>query len=197
MHFVGSRRASLFVDCLIFALLYDLGRAQTVCNNKANLLNIAYARCKTSTTCMDSFYLTADEEVWERPRFDYLLLKITTQVGSNVTTICSSETVFIEWFSVVAEWNFCRRNEIFSLIEGICICRSGRNCELSIDSTDGYSTRDLVVLVVLLLLGGAYAYAVVLKKVHTLSKEEFPLTAPTPVQSSNNPNGGTVFTVKT
>ena len=149
----------MILRLLCLVLLYTSGVfAQTVCTNKATLLNIGYDECRLSPTCMDSFYLTESEEVWERPRFDHLLLRIVNTINSNVTLICSDQAIFEEWFSVIAEWNFCRRNEVYSMVENKCTCRSGKNCDLTVNGTSGYTTRELGFLIVLVLLGNSYFY---------------------------------------
>jgi len=133
---------------------------------------------------MDSFYLTDAEDVWERPRFDHLLLKLVNTFQSNVTLLCSEQAIFDEWFSVVSNWNFCRRNEVYSLIENRCSCKSGKNCDLTMNGTSGYTTRELQFLIVLVLLGGAYYSAPILNKLSELNQTK--KTLPNP---SGDPKG--------
>ncbi len=158
---------------LILGLLISIGSSQIVCSNKATLLNAAYDICSTDPVCMDSFYLTSTSEVWERPRFDYLLLSVVHKVNTNVTFVCSSELVFLEWLSVVKYWSFCRKNEVYSTSDKGCICVSGKNCDLTMNGSTGYTTRELEFLLVLVLFGGGYFWTNVLSK---LTKLQMPVT---------------------
>lgn len=141
---------------LLFSVLITYTLAQSVCSNRPTLLNLAYTECTFDLVCMDSFYLTESQEVWERPRFDYLMLKILNTVSANVTVICSDAEVFAEWFSVAKHWDFCHKNEVYSLVDGGCVCNSGKNCDPTMNGTSGYTTRELEFLILLVLVGGAY-----------------------------------------
>lgn len=155
---------------LLFSLLIGFAFCQSVCSNRATLLNLAYTECTLDPVCMDSFYLSESSEVWERPRFDYLMLKVINSASSNVTLICSDAEIFSEWFSLAKFWNFCRKNEVYSMIDGGCVCNSGKNCDLTMNGASGYSTRDLKFLIVLLLLGGAYYHAYTISILKSLAQ---------------------------
>jgi hypothetical protein len=84
------------------------------------------------------------------------MLKVLNTVSANVTLVCSEAEIFSEWFSVVKHWDFCRKNEVYSMIEGGCVCNSGKNCDLKMNGSSGYTTKQLEFLILLVLIGGAY-----------------------------------------
>lgn len=141
---------------LLFLVLITHTVSQSVCTSRPTLLNVAYTECTFDPICMNSFYLSESEEVWERPRFDYLMLKVLNTVAANVTLICSDAEIFSEWFSVVKHWDFCRKNEVYSMIDGGCVCNSGKNCDPKMHGSSGYTTKQLEFLILLVLIGGAY-----------------------------------------
>jgi len=158
-------------------------KAQILCTNKATLLNTVYDICAVDAVCMDSYYLTSAAEVWERPRFDHLLLTVINKVGTNVTTVCSNEAIFLEWYALIRFWSFCRRNEVYSIGHSGCVCVSGKNCNLEMNGSSGYNLVHVEVLLVLVIFGGAYFHGAILnvqRKLLPMEKPKVPVTPTKP-----------------
>jgi hypothetical protein len=171
------------ITLLLIAWLCSTVEAAILCTNKATLLNAVYDICAVDPVCMDSYYLTSAAEVWERPRFDHLLLTVINKVGTNITVVCSDESIFLEWYALVRFWSFCRRNEVYSIGHNGCICVSGKNCNLEMNGSSGYNLVHVEVLLVLVIFGGAYFHGAILN----VLRKFLPITKPKIDETPTNP----------
>jgi hypothetical protein len=171
------------IRLVLLALSCYITKAQILCTNKATLLNTVYDVCAVDPVCMDSYYLTSSAEVWERPRFDHLLLTVINKVGTNVTIVCSDEEIFLEWYALVRFWSFCRRNEVYSLGHDGCVCVSGKNCNLEMNGSSGYNLVHVEVLLVLVFFGGAYFHGAILN----VQRKFLPITKSKSTETTANP----------
>ena len=150
----------------LLLLLFQCAVATPVCTDIVELLAVTFPLCQEDPICADNYYLTPVMETWELPRFNHLLTHVILKTQGNVTIICSSEEVYLEWFKVISWWDFCRRNEIWSTIHGECLCVSGKNCNKNMSGTNGYSFDALVWIMLIVLIGGGYFVVVVIKQLY-------------------------------
>jgi len=108
-------------------------------------------------TCMDSFYLTHACPSWERRRFNLLIGILLAKVAPlDYTTICNCTEAFDVWTTLLSNWDFCAKNEIWSETSDDCICRRDKNCDPKMNGTVGYNLVAEWIVVVLLSISFLY-----------------------------------------